>query len=133
MCLLGAAGFMLPQLVGCGPGAYPVFKTTVDNHRLSVPLSLFDQHPLQIVRPRGWFYDVAVEKDEKGGYTALLLQCTHQENQLTPDGNGFHCNLHGSQFDKEGRVRKGPAERPLIRYKTFTDDHTLFIEVPKAP
>jgi Rieske Fe-S protein len=61
------------------------------------------------------------------------MQCTHQENQLDVTGNGFSCSLHGSQFDKDGNVLKGPAEDHLQRYKTTIKNNNLVIEVPKQP
>lgn len=130
-CLLAAAGYFLPTLAGCSP-KYSVFKTEVVDEKLMLPLTTFGQSSMQIVRPKGWYYDIAVEKKEDGSYAALLLQCTHQENQLTPDGNGFHCTLHGSQFDKNGNVRKGPAERSLKHYDTYVDNDHLIIQTPKS-
>jgi Rieske Fe-S protein len=126
-----AAGYFLPTLAGCSP-KYSVFKTEVINEKITLPLAMFDESDMQIVRPKGWYYDIAIEKKEDGSYAALLLQCTHQENQLTPDGNGFHCPLHGSQFDKNGSVRKGPAERPLKHYRAYVDNDHLIIQVPKS-
>src|SRR5258706_71066 len=110
LCLLGSAGLLLTQMSSCSPAAgNAIYKTDVVNNQLEVPLSLFDKAPLQFVRPKGWGYDIAVQK-EQDNYNALLMQCTHQNNQLTVSGNGFYCSLHGSQFDKEGNVKKGPAE-----------------------
>ncbi|HVT85002.1 MAG TPA: Rieske (2Fe-2S) protein [Chitinophagaceae bacterium] len=131
-CLLLAAGYLLPTLAGCASG-YSVFKTSVVNKQITVPLTMFDKSALQLVRPQGWLYDIAVEKRENGSFAALLLQCTHQENQLKIDGNGFHCSLHGSEFDKNGNVTKGPAERPLHQYKTFVDNDHLIIQILKSP
>jgi len=127
-CLLGASGVLLSQLVACTPAAYTVYKTEVTDRKLSVPLSLFDKGPLQFVRPRGWYYDIAVQKNENNEYTALLMQCSHQENQLTPSANGFHCTMHGSDFAKDGSVKKGPAELPLKQYKTSLQNGFLIIE-----
>ena len=98
-----------------------------------MPLTMFDKSPLQFVRPKGWYYDIAVQKKEDNSYSALLMQCTHQENQLTPTGNGFTCSLHGSQFDKAGNVRKGSAEQHLEGYRTFVDNGNLIIEILKTP
>jgi Rieske Fe-S protein len=128
ICLLGAAGFSLTQLVSCSPTS-SVYKTTITNGNLNVPLNLFDKSALQIVRPAGWYYDVAVQKNSDNSYTALLLQCTHQENQLTPTGTGYHCSLHGSDFDKQGNVRKGPAEQPLHHFETSVNDNMLNIHI----
>lgn len=127
-CLLGAAGILATNLSGCSPAAYPVFKTEVNNNIIEIPLTLFDKAQLQFIRPKGLYHDIAVHKKEDT-YTALLLECTHQENSLTPTGNGYHCNFHGSEFDKDGRVKKGPAELPLKKYKTSINQNNLIIHV----
>src|SRR5581483_6228253 len=89
-CLLMAAGYLLPSLTSCSP-KYAVFKTDIVDKKIVMPLSMFQQSSIQFVRPKGWYFDIAVEKKTDNTYRALLLQCTHQENQLTPDGaNGFH-------------------------------------------
>jgi len=126
-CLLSASG-LLATLSSCSPAAFPIFKTEVADKKISVPLKLFDQAPLQIVRPKDLFYDIAVQKKDNV-YTALQLLCTHQQNQLTVTGSGYTCNLHGSQFDRSGNVRKGPAERPLRQLKTTVANDTLLIDV----
>jgi Rieske Fe-S protein len=132
-CMLMAAGYFLPKLSGCST-TYSVFKTDIVDKKVSVPLNMFDQNPLQFVRPQGWYFDIAVQKNADNTYQALLLQCTHQENQLTPVGkNGYHCSQHGSEFDANGNVKKGPAEKPLERYYTSIENNNLIIEVPKAP
>jgi Rieske Fe-S protein len=128
ICLLGAAGYSMLQLESCSP-ASSIYKTTITNGDLNVPLNLFDKIPLQIVRPNGWYYDIAVQKNTDDSYSALLLQCTHQQNQLTPTGNGYHCSLHGSDFDKLGNVRKGPAEQPLHHFETSVNNNILNIHI----
>ncbi len=126
ICLLGAAGASIAELSACGT-AYPVFKTTVLDKKITVPLSIFATNSLQIVRPQGWYYDIAVQKTDSS-YTALLLQCTHQENQLEVNGkNGYSCSLHGSVFNKNGKVMKGPAEKALKSYKTLVEEDKLII------
>lgn len=127
LCLLSGSGFLLSQLaVSCSP-AYPVFKTEVVNDEIQLPLVSFGQSDFQIVRPKGWYYDIAVRKKDNTSYEALLLKCTHQDNQLTPSGSGYSCALHGSQFDKDGRVTKGPAEHALKAYSTSLTKDQLII------
>lgn len=134
ICILGAAGYMLPKLTGCSPAAnLAVYKTSVVNKQIQLPVNLFDKTATQIVRPSGWYYDIAVEKKADNTYKALLMQCTHQDNQLNATGTGFTCSLHGSQFDKDGKVKKGPAEDPLTQYKAYVNNGQLIIEVPKTP
>ncbi len=128
LCMLGSAGVVLPGLLSCSL-AYPVFKTMVENKQLSVPLSLFDKSAIVLVRPDGWFYDIAVHRQDNQQYIALLMQCTHQSTQLTVEGNNLHCSLHGSKFTLEGNVVKGPAELPLKKYPTTIVNNQLVITV----
>jgi len=99
------------------------------NDTIQIPLSSFGQSSFQLVRPSGWYYDIAVEKKNEGLYESMLLQCTHQRNQLVPAGNGYFCSLHGSQFDKEGNVIKGPAENSLKKYNTTIEQDKLIIHL----
>ena len=128
-CLLAATGWMLPALAltGCGPAAYQVFSTEEKEDRLEVPADAFAKGPLVLVRPKGWFYSIALRKHEDNTYSALLLKCTHQDNQLTAASDGYSCSLHGSAYNKEGRVTKGPAERPLKTFPVTTNANQLII------
>jgi Rieske Fe-S protein len=129
ICLLLTAGALLPTLSGCGPAAYKVIDAGIHNDQVEIPLAGFTQSPLQLVRPKGWLYSIAVRKKEDNTYSALLLKCTHQDNQLTAAPNGYTCSLHGSAFRTDGRVAKGPAERPLKEYVVTTDTTNLIIHL----
>jgi Rieske Fe-S protein len=130
LCLLAASGIFITESLTCNP-AYQVIKSDVINNSIQIPLSAFDQPGLKLVRPTGWVYDIAVNKNENG-YEALLLQCSHQQNQLIPTGKGFICNLHGSTFDPNGNVMKGPAELPLKKYQTRIEQGNLIIRLQSA-
>ena len=75
------------------------------------------------------YYNIGLKKENDGTYTALLLRCTHADNQLIPAGNGFKCTLHGSTFNSEGQVTQGPAERPLKRYQTEITNDSITIHL----
>ncbi len=128
LCLLTATGYFLSELAGCNP-AYKVIKTDIVDNTLQIPVASFAQSNFQFVRPKGWYYDIAVRKKDNNVYESVLLQCTHQQNQLVPTGNGYICNLHGSQFTKDGNVTKGPAERPLKKYETTLDQDKIIIHL----
>jgi Rieske Fe-S protein len=129
ICLLAATGYFLSELTACSPAAYHVIKTEIINDEIQIPVASFTQSNMQFVRPKGWYYDIAVQKKEDNTYEALLMQCTHQENQLTPASNGYTCSLHGSQFNKDGKVTKGPAENPLKHYATSINQENLIIHI----
>ncbi len=124
-CLLGAVTLTLGDLLSsCGTPSR-AFSVDMNNNQVSVPLTLFATNDLQVVSPRHFEYEIAVRKKDNQ-YEALLMQCTHQRNQLMRTGSGFYCSLHGSQFDQDGRVKKGPAERPLTRLHTeVVQDHLI--------
>jgi Rieske Fe-S protein len=128
-CLLGAAAIILPHLSGCSPATYNVYKTEVMNNRIEVPLQTFDKNNLQYVRPQGWQYDIAVHRKADGTYAAMLMQCTHMDNQLRPSQNGYTCSLHGSRYDIEGNVVKGPAEVQLKKFSTSVNNNLLIIYI----
>ena len=128
-CLLLATGFLMPALSGCGPGAYSVFNAAPADDKLIVPTDAFAKGSLVLVRPKGWFYAIALRKKEDSTYSALLLKCTHQDNQLDASSNGFSCSLHGSAFDQDGRVTKGPAERTLTSFPVTTANNALIIHI----
>ncbi len=131
ICLLGAASAAVAaELASCSPKtAANTFKPIVNNNEVEVPLSLFDSQPFQLISPKKFEYEIAVERKSDNTYKALLLRCTHQDNQLGTTGNGFNCSLHGSKFDKEGNVIKGPAEMPLQQLKTRIINNNLLIHL----
>ena len=123
-----SAGMLVSSLASCGT-TLPVYKTTADKNALTVPKALFSNAAFQIIQPKGMYYNIGLKKEDDGTYTALLLRCTHADNQLIPAGNGFKCTLHGSAFNSEGQVTQGPAERPLKRYQTEIINDSIIIHL----
>ncbi|MFI5312191.1 MAG: ubiquinol-cytochrome c reductase iron-sulfur subunit [Gemmatimonadales bacterium] len=63
-------------------------------------------------------------------FVALSMQCTHEGCPVKPPENGIiTCPCHGSQYDLEGRVRRGPAQFSLARYDTSFDSRTKRLTV----
>jgi hypothetical protein len=71
---------MLSSLASCS--SVPIYKTTISGNEVKVPASLFATNELQLVRPSGLGYDIAIRKEPDGSFFALLLRCTHADNQL---------------------------------------------------
>jgi Rieske Fe-S protein len=60
---------------------------------------------------------VAVGRDA-GGVYAMSAVCTHAGCPTQPsDGGDLYCDCHGSLFDHNGGVLRGPARAPLQHYK----------------
>jgi Rieske Fe-S protein len=63
---------------------------------------------------------------------ALSSYCTHRKCKLVAEPDrSFYCKCHGSTFDPQGRVTKGPARRdlPSFTIATAAGGH-LFVTIP---
>ena len=79
-------------------------KTTFD-------IGPVDQYPLGI---RSLIAEVpAMLIHSASGFTALSLVCTHLGCTVEQKDGGFACPCHGSQYDVNGNVLRGPAQKPL--------------------
>lgn len=70
-----------------------------------------------------------IGRDAEGFY-ALTSTCTHQGGTVVPvdAGTVLQCPRHGSRFDKNGAVLKGPASSPLAHYRvTIEPDNSVII------
>lgn len=127
-CLFAGAGFLIADLVACNTSS-KITQLPITQDSVRLPVSSFATGSIQIVRPAGWYYDIAVRKTETDQYEALLLECTHQQNQLIANPNGYSCALHGSRFNLNGQVMKGPAERALKQFSTTLDRDQVVIQL----
>jgi cytochrome b6-f complex iron-sulfur subunit len=57
-----------------------------------------------------------------GGFSALSLTCPHLGCQVNPEVDGFACPCHGSRFDPNGDLVRGPAKEPLRRLRVEVND-----------
>ena len=65
----------------------------------------------------------------KDGFQAYSLVCTHLGCTVEEDGENFSCPCHGSQFDHDGSVLKGPATKQLPGLMvTMSEDGRLILE-----
>ncbi len=72
---------------------------------------------------------VAVARSTSGTIEVLSLTCTHLGCRVTATEEGFACPCHGSLFDRQGQVVRGPAQAPLVRLPHSQKDGLLRIVV----
>lgn len=113
-----SSGFIVSAILDSCKTPLAVIKTTSANDVVTIALSEFDKSGYKLVRVSNYDYDLAVQKQHDGSYLALVLMCTHAGQPLTKTGNNYYCTLHGSQFDHEGKVTKGPADKNLEQLST---------------
>lgn len=64
-----------------------------------------------------------------GGYSAVSPICTHRGCTVDVHGARLVCPCHGSTYDRDGRVLRGPATRALKRYEVARENDVLVIEL----
>ena len=74
-------------------------------------------------------FPIYLYRFSENDYTALLMKCTHQGNELQASGDYLHCSAHGSEFNHEGVVAQGPAEKNLRSFKVTSDNEKIFIDL----
>jgi cytochrome b6-f complex iron-sulfur subunit len=64
----------------------------------------------------------------QSGFSALSLVCTHLGCTVQSRTDGFACPCHGSRFDLQGNVARGPAGTPLKSLRLgITSDGNLHL------
>ncbi|MFQ5627158.1 MAG: ubiquinol-cytochrome c reductase iron-sulfur subunit [bacterium] len=63
------------------------------------------------------------------GYIALSTVCTHSGCEVRTMPASFQCPCHGSEYDAEGNVIGGPAQRPLQRFIVIEKENEFIIKV----
>ncbi len=82
-----------------------------------------------ITKPENSDYPIVIYRFSDMDYSALLLRCTHQSNELTMNGDILSCPAHGSEFSNKGDIVQGPAEQKLQSFKVTSDEKNIYIEL----
>ncbi|MBA3827419.1 MAG: Rieske (2Fe-2S) protein [Taibaiella sp.] len=129
ICIALSTGLVMSAILESCASALSIVKAKQDNNLVRIPAADFDHNPFKLLRVDNYDYDIAIQKEKDGTYTALLLMCTHANQPLTRAGDNYYCTNHGSQFDHSGNVTKGPAEKHLVKLHTLVKDNELFIHL----
>jgi cytochrome b6-f complex iron-sulfur subunit len=64
-----------------------------------------------------------------GNYEALSAKCTHLGCTVAfkPANDIFYCNCHGSEFNINGSVLRGPAALPLPQYAVSISGNNIYV------
>ncbi len=124
-CMGGS--FLMPLLESCG--SIPVYRATSNDNPIHIPLDQFLNTNYLIVKSSNIDYNIAVIKNSETDFKSFVMVCTHAENMLRFNGKEFTCSLHGSIFDSNGKVEKGPAEKSLFTLKTTIENNSLLVNL----
>ncbi len=110
-------------------------QTTLTNNQITINKSEFViveknktiERRYVLVNSGKHHYPVCIYKTSDGGYTALLMKCTHNGCELQPHGDYLVCPCHGSEFTNKGIVQNPPAEENLKTFQIKTDNENIYI------
>jgi nitrite reductase/ring-hydroxylating ferredoxin subunit len=129
-CQACAALATLPAatlLDGCAPPRS--LRHTVRDGVLLIPLG--DLSPgVNIIRARGLPDKLLIDRRSDDTHMVLVLNCPHRNGPVSfTDGKGLKCEWHGSTFDLDGNVTKGPSSSGLKRCPASVEGGFLRIAV----
>ena len=105
-------------VIGCA--TMPVYHGTLIKGRITVlreelGLRFLDSKAIVVQVPE-LEYPIFIVQNVGDNYHALSVRCTHQGCHVRPKGEALACPCHGSTYDLEGNVIRGPAKAPLKRF-----------------
>ncbi len=130
-----STGTLSAMLTGCAPTRYST--GTLEANGLTIPKSEFAVLKKDIATTRQFIivshdkleFPIYVFRISDSEYSALWMKCTHQGSELQASGDHLYCPSHGSEFDKNGKVAHGPAEKNLRSFPVTDRGDTLFIDM----
>ncbi|MFQ5685129.1 MAG: ubiquinol-cytochrome c reductase iron-sulfur subunit [Candidatus Scalindua sp.] len=100
--IFSALRFIVPNILYEPPASFKIGKP--EQYKINSPVFIREKHIFV-------FYD-------SHGIYSISSRCTHLGCSVNwkQSNKNFECPCHGSIFDKDGRVKKGPAPRSLESY-----------------
>jgi Rieske Fe-S protein len=91
--------------------------------------ALLERHGHMKVRAEGTPDVIYVLALENGEFAALSPICTHQGCTVDVAGTHLVCPCHGSTYDREGNVVRGPAPQALRRYAVTRTEEAVVVDL----
>ncbi len=131
----GLCMFGLPELLaGCAGTTYlsvPISgdSLVVDRQAFASPSDPTKLQRYLVVHNDQLEYPICLYRFSNDEYKALLMRCTHQGTELQVFGDRLQCPAHGSEFNNQGDVQNGPADKPLRVFPVSIDGDHLKIKL----
>lgn len=133
LCLGGLA--IVPMLQSCSSAKY--VSSELSGTHLKVKKAEFElvkegqitYRSYVLVNPEKLNFPIYLYRISEGQYSALWMECSHQGAELSAHGDTLSCPAHGSEFDKNGNVTQGPAQKPLRKFATHVEGDSILISL----
>ena len=135
-CLGGAA--LSNLLSGCASTHYVTGQ--LESTGIAVPVSEFEYIKKKVKNYRQFIivhhdrleFPIYLFRTSETDFHALLMKCMHQGSELNASGDYLYCSSHGSEYDKNGNVTHGPAEKKLRTFPVSVQNEKIIIQLTKA-
>lgn len=127
-CALAGAGLVLNGCVAMVTHPVPASSGRVRLSLASYPALGKPEGAIKIL-PVAAADPIYVLATPSGEYRAVSPICTHRGCTVDVQGARLVCPCHGSTYDREGKVLRGPAQRALTHYTVVREGDTLVIEL----
>lgn len=127
-CALAGAGFVLSGCVAMVTHPVPVNDGRVRLGLASYPELAKPDGAIRIL-PATNADPIYVLATPTGEFRAVSPICTHRGCTVDVQGARLVCPCHGSTYDRDGTVLRGPAERALTRYAVMREGDMLVIDL----
>lgn len=104
----------------------PIVEFKYSKNTLIIKTELLDNLGFAIIEPNNYPAPILIKKSNNM-YEALLMLCTHKNCELNLIGKQLICPCHGSEFDFNGNVLSGPADKELYQFKIHFDNQNIYI------
>lgn len=113
-------------LEGCAATAKAL---AVKEGLLEVPLETLGNTGSAVVKAEGLSNKLFIARRADGTYSAVELNCPHKNGPVKEKDGHLVCEWHGSTFELDGKVTKGPSKSDLKRYPVQVEGRSLRVQV----
>ena len=118
-------------IIGCATA--PVYRGTLIGGRITVRREelarRIEKSKVFVIQVSELEYPIIVVRKGEDNYHALSVRCTHQGCHVRPKRDSLACPCHGSTYDLEGNVIRGPAKAPLQRFEVLVTSNGIDVIV----
>ncbi len=120
---------------GCAPSSYTIHAQVRDN-TVIIPLNSIpdpeERDSYTRVYIQQFTNPIILFHREDGELIAVLSTCSHNGCEVKKLRRKFECPCHGSEYNLEGHVIRGPAPEPLERFevRVMSDRLEIILEGP---
>jgi nitrite reductase/ring-hydroxylating ferredoxin subunit len=99
------------------------------NNQVLIPVAEMSASRLKTFKVKGLPKELLLVKNGETRFEAYLMRCPHAGGTVKAEESDLVCALHGSRFDLNGKVTKGPSKEGLKRYPVSVEGKSLVVSM----